>query len=467
MDSKDATCAMQTPTGTISYEMSNFPSEASSRIFNNGTTASLNSGEVNGQELPPVDRGTKAWMFCLSAFVLEAIVWGFGFSYGIFEAYYISHPPFNTAPHIAISAVGPIALAIQYAEGVFISLWLGRYPDYLKLTMWFGLVLCSLSLLLSSFVSQAWLLILLQGVCFGIGGGALYWPVMVLVSEWFVQRRGLAGGIIFAGSGIGGFVFPFIVNGLLDSVGMRWTLRTWALIEFVAGGLALLGVKSRTPTPKFRRGQPRPRFIPPRMQFLNKAVFWTYSATYLLQSMSFFPVSLYLAVFTTSFGSSLSATIVLALFNIAGVIGQIIMGYLSDLFPYPWIMFVSTLGSGIAAFTLWGFANTLTAVYAFSILFGGLAGGFSSVAFAAANDSANPNPEQAPMAMGAFTTVKGVAAVIGPIISGLLLNAGKSSSFGSYGKFGFGPVEIFVGSCAVASSITSLLVAATRPQMTT
>lgn len=51
---------------------------------------------------------------------------------------------------------------------------------------------------------KAWLLILLQGVCFGIGGGTLYWPVMVLVSEWFVQRRGLAGGIIFAGSGIGG-----------------------------------------------------------------------------------------------------------------------------------------------------------------------------------------------------------------------------------------------------------------------
>lgn len=32
----------------------------------------------------------------------------------------------------------------------------------------------------------------------------LYMPVINLLSEWFVQRRGLAGGIIFAGSGVGG-----------------------------------------------------------------------------------------------------------------------------------------------------------------------------------------------------------------------------------------------------------------------
>ena len=31
------------------------------------------------QELPPVDRGFKAWAFCLSGFVLEMMVWGFGF----------------------------------------------------------------------------------------------------------------------------------------------------------------------------------------------------------------------------------------------------------------------------------------------------------------------------------------------------------------------------------------------------
>ena len=68
------------------------------------------------------------------------------------------------------------------------------------------------------------------------------------------------------------------------------------------------------------------------------------------------------------------------------------------------------------------------------------------------------------MAMGAFALVKGAAAIMGPIISGVLLESGRSSfsSSGTYGKFGFGPVEIFVGSCAMATSVSSLAVAATR-----
>lgn len=45
---------------------------------------------------------------------------------------------------------------------------------------------------------------LLQGVLFGIGEGLLFMPVILLLPEWFSQRRGLAAGIIFAGSGIGG-----------------------------------------------------------------------------------------------------------------------------------------------------------------------------------------------------------------------------------------------------------------------
>lgn len=36
-------------------------------------------GELSVQELPPIDGGKKAWIFCASAFFLELMVWGFGF----------------------------------------------------------------------------------------------------------------------------------------------------------------------------------------------------------------------------------------------------------------------------------------------------------------------------------------------------------------------------------------------------
>ena len=67
------------------------------------------------------------------------------------------------------------------------------------------------------------------------------------------------------------------------------------------------------------------------------------------------------------------------------------------------------------------------------------------------------------MAFAGIAFAKGVSAIIGPIISGLLLEAGGSSSTSArFGRFGYGTVEIFVGSCAMATSISSLVVAATR-----
>lgn len=83
-------------------------------------------------------------------------------------------------------------------------------------------------------------------------------------------------------------------------------------------------------------------------------------------------MSLYIATFTKSISSQLTATVVLSLFNSSAVVGQIFLGHLSDRFPYPFIMVVSALGSALAAFFLWGFANAAIFLYFFAVIFGGL-----------------------------------------------------------------------------------------------
>ncbi|KAI0694845.1 MFS general substrate transporter [Earliella scabrosa] len=418
---------------------------------------------VNVQELPPVDKGFAAWSFCAASFVLEIMVWGFSFSYGIFQDYYTSHPPFNNSSPVALAAVGTVALALQYGEALILSILLRRYPDYLQASMWFGLVLYFVSLFASSFATQVWQLILLQGVGVGVGGGMLYMPVFKLLPEWFSERRGLAGGIIFSGNGVGGFVFPFMINSLLNKVGLRWTLRILAISTSLCSAIVLPAVRSRFPIPKFSPTQRRPKLIPPQMDWFWSPLFMSFVATAFLQGVAQFPVSLYIAMFARAMSDPFTATVILALFNLSATVGQILLGHLTDRFPYPAVMFVSAIGSALATFFLWGFANAAIYLYFFAIIFGALSGGFTSIWAQAAFECTSNHREYVGMAICAVSFFKGASAIIGPTISGLLLEAGKGSSMGGiFGRFGYGAVELFVGSCALATGVGSVVVGLIR-----
>ncbi|KAI0635227.1 MFS general substrate transporter [Trametes polyzona] len=469
-----ATVADQEP----GYELSTFKGGESSQstrppsLARSGSHASVlrRSEPQEGatiQELAPLDRGVRAWTFCACGFVVEMMVWGFLFSYGIFQEYYTSHPPFNTSSQVAIAAVGTVGLGIQYGEVLFLSVLFRKYPDYMRPAMWCALVLYFVCLVGSSFATKVWQLILLQGVGLGFSGGFMYLPVMILLPQWFSERRGLAGGIIFAGTGVGGFVFPFMLNTLLNNVGLRWTLRIWAIMTCVSTGIAFFGVRPRVPIAKYRDGQRRP--LAPRMESFKSPLFLSFSLTCLIQGLSYFPVSLYIASFTQTLATPLAATVALALFNSAGVVGQVALGYLTDRVPYPWVMCASALGSALAAFFLWGFAAGPALIYPFAVVFGALSGGFSSVWPNAAVDCAGRSPENADITYAGTALFKGVSAVVGPIVSGLLLEAGKGSGSGSlghgFGRAGYGAVEIFVGSCALATGLGSIVVASTRQRV--
>lgn len=92
----------------------------------------------------------------------------------------------------------------------------------------------------------------------------------------------------------------------------------------------------------------------------------------MLQGLSYFPASIYIATFTKGLSSQLTATTVLSLFNVSAVIGQVIIGHLSDRMPYPSIMLFSAIGSALGAFLLWGFANNAIYLYFFAVIFGSL-----------------------------------------------------------------------------------------------
>lgn len=96
-----------------------------------------------------------------------------------------------------------------------------RFPTKISEIFWFSLALYSLSFLLASFAEEIWQLVLTQGVFGGIFGGLAYAPLYVILGEWFKEKKGLAGGIIFSGSALGGFIFPPLITKLNQSLSFR------------------------------------------------------------------------------------------------------------------------------------------------------------------------------------------------------------------------------------------------------
>lgn len=62
--------------------------------------------------------------------------------------------------------------------------------------IWGGWLVCILALISSSFATQVWHLIITQGFLYGFGFLIMYYPLLNMLNEWFIQRRGLAYGIL-------------------------------------------------------------------------------------------------------------------------------------------------------------------------------------------------------------------------------------------------------------------------------
>jgi MFS family permease len=116
--------------------------------------------------------------------------------------------------------------------------------------VWFGCTTCLASLVLASFATQVWHLIVTQGALFGTGFLVLYYPVLSMLQEWFVERRGLAFGIIFGATGVAGAALPFLINHLLLNYGFASTLRYYAVGAGILLGATLPFCNPRNPIRK-------------------------------------------------------------------------------------------------------------------------------------------------------------------------------------------------------------------------
>lgn len=154
---------------------------------------------------------------------------GFPFSFGVFQVYYSHHEPFASEPS-GIAAIGTTATGIMYFAAPFSALASQRWPMSRRPGMALGLAIMVAALIAASFCNTVAGLIATQGVMYAVGGIFAYFPSMQYIDEWFVARKGLAYGVMWAGTGTAGTVVPFLLEWLLNSYGFRTALRVWSIV---------------------------------------------------------------------------------------------------------------------------------------------------------------------------------------------------------------------------------------------
>lgn len=88
---------------------------------------------------------------------------------------------------------------------------------------------------------------LVYGVLSGVSSAFLTTTALAVVAHWFEARRGMASGITFVGSSVGGIVFPLILKPTLEHLNWAWAMRIVALIVLVLMGIGNFCVRGRLP----------------------------------------------------------------------------------------------------------------------------------------------------------------------------------------------------------------------------
>lgn len=408
------------------------------------------SGSSDGHSLPPHDRGAAAWRLLLAAFVFEALLWGFPLSFGVFQEYYSQLPEFKDSPYISV--IGTVASGMSYMAAPISIPIVKRYSRYRKYMIWFGWTLALLSLVAGSFATSLGTLILTQGFGYGLGFIIFYYPILSMVNEFWVERRGAAYGFLCSASGASGAALPIGLQSLLHRYGYQTTLRVIAVGLLVLTGPLIPVLKGRLPNSSNEISAPsRTDWL-----FLKNPLFWIYSASNFAMGIGYFFPSIYLPSYATSNGlSSSQGALLLTIMSISQVIGQLSFGYLSDRnrVSLNSLIVLSTFMASVATYTCWGFAHNFGVLAVFAIIYGFFGAGYTAM-WARMGTAVTTDPATGFAAFGLLNVGKGVGNVLAGPIGGALLAARSAADKASYGSDRYETVVLFTGSCMFVSAAT-------------
>ncbi len=236
--------------------------------------------------------------------------------------------PINTSTGLGIASIS-LALALgQFVWGV-IQPVAGALADRQgpRVVLLSGVMLLALDYALTPWLSTAWGLMFTLGVVSATGSGAASFSVLIGASASRIpaQSRGSASGVINAGGSMGQFVFPPILQRLIEILGWMGAMWSMALMTLLSLPLILRLTHGHTPFSPASAGA----------DSLSQAVKSSFkNPSYLLLHLGFFTCGFHIAFLVTHLPTEVNlcglpasvASWSLAIIGLANMVGSIVAG---------------------------------------------------------------------------------------------------------------------------------------------
>lgn len=345
-------------------------------------------------------------------FLCNFMVFGIGFSYGIFLEFYTSTTgPLRHYNSSEVALVGTVGTSLTYLVGIFNKTMM--YYMKPRNVMMVGSVIMTTGLILAASSSHIYQFVLTQGILFGVGSSFVYLPPVICAPMYFNKHRAIAMGIVYSGTGFGGLVMATLTRYLIDEYGWRWCLRTLALINLAA----TVSASFLLVAPKHAEFASNNKLF--NLSQVGSYRVWLQMAGTLLQSAGYLIPLFFMSKYAETLGFSKSqGAIFIGMNNAINAVFKIILGFGADYIGRLNMIIICSLASSISIFALW-MVETRATFWTFVVVYGISSGAIISLLPACLVELFGVGNYQA--LNGLMTFGRGVGNMLGSPVAGLLI----------------------------------------------
>ncbi len=295
-----------------------------------------------------------------------------------------------------------------------------RYPA--RRIMLIGVVLIIVPLGFYAHITDLTELTLIYLTCaVGLAGCGMV-SSMLILSRWFVRKRGLAVGIFLMASSFGGAMFPLLAGSALESGDWRKAVTLITVVGAVMMLLGLLLVRNHRPAdaPEVADTPAPASQAPVRTVVTSLRQAMKLPAFYLLMIATgalWFCIVGILQHQSIFLGQDLGVSrgklpLIFSVFFWSAIVGKVLFGYLGDRFNKIWILLASIVNITVGLVLLRSVDPTSNlTLFAYAVVYGvGFAGAFSAIQLVLADFFAGPSYGRI---LGVFTMVDSLAGAAG------------------------------------------------------